>query len=199
MGKLVEADEILVEFLQSEIIEPERYVYNKSTNAITRFTKRHITKRETFSGDGSTVRFTLTSTKLFCVRTVEVGGTTKVKYQDYEIDLDNNQIIFGTAPTAGGDNIMVEYDYHTTGTTWIYTDMPRMDLNIDSFPRIAVVSLTESGGPIGMFDTDFLDDLTFQIDILTKKNLFIEFYGGETTQTVDRGIGGISNADITLR
>lgn len=187
-----EADEILKEFLRARVEEPIRYSENST------FTRRHSTVVEYFSGDSSTRRFTLTYAKLLCIRLVKISATEQSKYIDYDIDLKNNQILFTTAPTTGTNNIYVEYDYNTTGKSWIYNDKPRTDLAFNSYPRIAVIPLDENGSLLGLFDNDMINDLRFQIDVVTKRGMFMDFFRGEKTITIDTSTGGSSGNDISL-
>ncbi|OGC68311.1 hypothetical protein A2415_04480 [candidate division WWE3 bacterium RIFOXYC1_FULL_39_7] len=54
---------------------------------------------------------------------------------------------------------------------WIYEDFPRVeDLGNASFPRIGVTALTESGQRMGIFDDNSLDTVSFQIDVVAKKD-----------------------------
>jgi len=55
---------------------------------------------------------------------------------------------------------------------WIYDSQPRADnLGNAEFPRIAVTVLTESGEPLGIFDDNQWETVSFQIDVITKKDL----------------------------
>ncbi len=56
------------------------------------------------------------------------------------------------------------------GGQWIFPDFPRIgDLGDSSFPRMGVTILDESSDPMGIFDDNQWESLTFQIDIVTKK------------------------------
>jgi len=44
---------------------------------------------------------------------VQGEGETNYKFVDYDVDLDNNRIIFNSAPYNGTNNIVVNYDYLT--------------------------------------------------------------------------------------
>lgn len=148
--------EILVEFLRARITDPN---------------SRHTTTSDTFSGDGSTTDFTLTPTSghsVQAINSVTVGGSTNSKWEDYYIDLQNQQVIFKSAPTSGTDNITVSYEEGTT--SWIYPDKPRADLSSSSLPRISVLIVDSGGYRAGKYDAAVEYKVRFQIDIWTKEN-----------------------------
>jgi hypothetical protein len=75
-----------------------------------------------------------------------------------------------------------------SGSDWIYPDFPRTDdLNINSFPRIGITKITESGDRLGIYDDSTWENLSYQIDVITKKGLVCTI-----TQT-DDSLGTISN------
>jgi hypothetical protein len=71
---------------------------------------------------------------------------------------------------------------------WIYPDFPRVkDLGDASFPRIGVTILTEASDPLGQYDDDQYETITFQIDIVAKKG---QTYSVTTT---DESMGTVSS------
>ena len=59
---------------------------------------------------------------------------------------------------------------------WIFPDFPRIDdLGDTNFPRIAITILTESSEFLGMFDDNQWETISFQIDVITKKDLIFNF------------------------
>ena len=65
--------------------------------------------QETFSGDGSTVTFTLTNHPVST--RVVVGGVESIAQNDYIVDIELKQITFTVAPASGTDNILIDYEY----------------------------------------------------------------------------------------
>ena len=49
-----------------------------------------------------------------------------------------------------------------------------MDLSTQQYPRIGVTLLTESGDIIGLGDDDTYDEITFQIDVVSKKGVYCD-------------------------
>src|SRR3990167_3959803 len=181
-GTLKEPDRIYVEFLRTKLVEPIRNGTNfKSTLS---FARRHTRIVETLSGDGSKTEFVLSNTKLLNIISVSISGTAKVKYQEYNIDFNENAIIFVTAPASGTNNITVIYEYSSTGSSWIFQDKPRLDLSPAQYPRIGTQMITESGEPVGLFDDHAWNTITMQIDVLTYKDLIIKAGRGSTTHQI---------------
>jgi len=161
MTNITDPSEIVMEFLRAEVAEVTRV--GKSN--------RHTNTSEQFSGNTVLTQFTVSNTKLLCVNSVVVGGVTLKKYLNYNIDLDNNQINFLSAPATGTNNITIDYDYNVNGTSWIYPDKPRDTLAQDSYPRIWVHQITESGALLGFNETDSWDVAPFQFDVLSPLGL----------------------------
>lgn len=154
---LEEPEEILTNFLRSRITEITR----------TGESNRQTNTSQNFSGDDNTKIFTLTNTPV-SIKTVTVGGVTQTPYLHYDIDLDNKKIRFVTAPGTGTNNITVNYYY---GSTWIYPDSPRDDLARLSYPRIGVIKISESDIFKEIGSTALFNNITFQFDIVSFKNL----------------------------
>ena len=69
---------------------------------------------ETFSGDDSTVTFTLVNEYVKpYTETVTIDGTEQQRGTDYTINYITGDITFETAPASGTDNISVDYSYFT--------------------------------------------------------------------------------------
>ena len=97
--------EVIVEFLRTRITDPRG---------------RHTTTSDSFTGDDTTTKFTLTPStgkRAQCINSITVAGSSKSKWKDYYIDLESNQdIIFKTAPSVG-EAIVVSYEEGST--SWI--------------------------------------------------------------------------------
>ena len=161
--KLYDADEIYVEFLRAEISEVTRIGYNA----------RHTNTSESFDGDGSEDTFELSNTQVQCINSVTVDGVIQTKYLNYDIDLNNNKIVFksGSIPGAGTDNVVVDYDYNAANSSWIYPDKPRQELTKSQYPRIGVMLINNPGESMGIGESDRWHSVKIQVDILTIKGL----------------------------
>jgi hypothetical protein len=154
--QLTEPTWILVEFLRARITDPKG---------------RHTETTESQNGTGSKTVFTLTppSGNVQCMNSVTVGGTAQYKYKDYTMDLYAKTITFTTAPDAGTNNVVFNYDYGSK--SWIYPDMPMETLASTAFPRISVTEIGTSGRGAGLGETRTLDNIRFQIDVWTMNNI----------------------------
>jgi hypothetical protein len=72
---------------------------------------------------------------------------------------------------------------------WIYPDFPRVtSLGDASYPRVGITMLTESSTAMGMFDDTQWETVSFQIDVVTKKDLLF------TATLTDEALGTMSSA-----
>jgi len=171
---LSEPDEILKHFLASEVAEV--------TRTSPSFSNRQSNDSESFDGTGLKKAFVLTTSKnVVCINNAVVDSVTMKPYLDYQIDLDNKTVTFTTAPSNNTSNVVIDYD---EGSHWVFPDKPRDDLSMSSYPRIGVTTISESGGPNGVSEDDTFDNLTFQIDVLSAKNLMCTI-GGELKEGQD--------------
>jgi len=84
------------------------------------------------------------------------------------------------------------WDYNTSrvtatgspGKNWIYNDMPRIDLVKESYPRVSVVHVSESGSPIGFDAITDWNDIRIAIFIQTKKDLMVPKITGYSSYTL---------------
>lgn len=158
MGNLIEPTEVLVEFLRANITQVTRVgLSDNMTSAV-----------QSFNGTGAQTQFVLTNSPLAIVSAV-VDGSTLYKYNDYQVNLRTKTVTFTSIPGIGVNNVVITYYY---GTNWIHRDRDRTeeDWNPESFPKIVVSCLSESGVPIGIGEDNYWDTITFQIDVLARKD-----------------------------
>lgn len=153
-----EPEDVLTHFLRVHLPE--------LTRTSPSFANRQISASETFAGDGGSVVFTLAFAPV-CITSVTVDATEVFIYKDFNIDLDRWIIKFRTAPTE--DSVVVIN--YAKGNTWVYPDKPRDKLSIKSYPRIAVVPITESETFKTLGDTRTYNSVTLQFDIISPKDL----------------------------
>lgn len=67
------------------------------------------TENQKFSGDGSGKTFTVTA-KPATLKSVKVGATAQTAGTDYTYEASTGVITFDTAPAAGTNNVVAEYD-----------------------------------------------------------------------------------------
>lgn len=77
---------------------------------------------------------------------------------------------------------------------WIFPDFPLIaSLGDASYPRIGVTILSESGEHLGLQDTAQWETVTFQIDVVTKKDLIV------TATTTDEAMGTVASTSNSNR
>jgi len=115
-------------------ISTELMVFTR--NNITDPQTRPTSQTDNFTGDASRTNFILTKQGVKNVKTVTIDAVSKSFGTDYTVTYGASEttIVFGTAP-GNSTAVQIIYDY---GDTWIYDDLPRNDLQIGSYPRIAV-------------------------------------------------------------
>lgn len=163
----------VVEFLRDRLQDP-------------RSARRPTSTSDTFTADGSTVEFTMTPSLVSGSSTVynttqhidsvTVAGSTKKKWEDYSVDLQNQLIRFKTAPASG--SIVATYSEGTSN--WIYPDLAKVSLTASSYPRINVLVVSSTGDRLGNYQSDIGQDERFQIDIWTKEGQTFSSLDGMT-------------------
>jgi hypothetical protein len=117
--------EELVIYFRSNLMDP------KSRDAI---------KTAMISGTGSLVKFILPDRTVKFIKSVYVNGALKANYADYFVEFNDtmalsNPTIYFLTPPANGAVVEITYGY---GGDWIYPNVPRTDLGIDSYPRVSI-------------------------------------------------------------
>jgi len=131
--------------LDQKDIKQEIVVLIRNSDVFSTTVRGVTTTTEEFDGDNSTTDFTVSQSTIKNVRSVTVGGSAQTFGIDYTVDYSTATISFTSAPASGTDNVDIEYDY---GDDKIFGDIPRIDLNLDSYPRLAVqitASRTDDG------------------------------------------------------
>jgi len=120
----------------------------------------------TQTGTGSKVKFELPISSINCVYTVLVNDTVQTKFTDYYVNYKDrnalsNPIVYFLTPPSNGARVDFVHHYDTT---WIYPDVPRVDLSLDSYPRanIRILSVRTNEGGLGSTSniTDILGSVT---------------------------------------
>lgn len=146
-----------------EDIKDELITFFRNQDIFSISTRGVSTTTDTFSGDASETEFTITPTSgvMRNVREIQLSSVVQSYGADYVIDYKNSKVVFITPPPSGTDNISIEYDYGTSDK--IFTDYPRDDLSIESYPRLTVDVIstsTEPGGMDNVYVTNVLVSLT---------------------------------------
>lgn len=83
------------------------------------------------------------------------------------------------------------------GTNWIFPDMPRVDMTFNSYPRVGIVHVTETGDPIGFDATTDWNNIRIAFFVVSKKDLKVPKITGRTTLTLT-GAPSQETGSITL-
>jgi len=136
---------------------------NEFRRALTDPAGRGTFKTDTFSGDDSTTKFTLTKKPLMYIDSVTIGSATKKLNRDYNLDFGsaNNYatITFKTPPIAGTNNISITYKY---GNNWIYPNSPNVKAEM---PRIGIRRIGGGEASGGVGDKVVFQYPTFRVGI----------------------------------
>jgi len=155
-------------------IEEELVVFLRNSDIFTTTQRGVTTRTDEFNGDGNTKTFTLTQTPVRNVRSVTVGGTAKSLGTEYSVNYSTAVVTFVDAPDVGVNNVDVQYDYGSTDK--IYSDFPRVDLGIDSYPRIAAVITSAKTDELGVGADSNMTDFLITITTYDKKNTLVKDY-----------------------
>lgn len=120
------------------LLELQEFFRNSDILSITE--RGVTTTSDSFNGDNNNKIFTVTNTLLRNVRSVTVNSVLQRKYIDYTIEHDaefgyTGRIVFVTAPPAGTNNVVIQYDYVAVGDR-IFFDYPQLDIKLDKYPRV---------------------------------------------------------------
>ncbi len=126
----------------------------------------------TFSGDGSTTKFLL-STSLSHISSVSISAATKDYGDDWLPIFDSDSAFLGyieftTAPADGTDNISITRGV-SEGPNFIYADFPRVDLAASSYPRVGLnVMDSPVEGGLGGSENVLLNQIRISVIMLSE-------------------------------
>ena len=131
-------------------LKQELLIFVRNANILTLVQRGATNTTETFNGTGLQFNFDVANgTTIKNVREVQVNAVVQTFGIDYTVDYEDanpGRVNFIVAPPVGVNNVSIEYEY---GTDSIYSDFPRTDLSLKSYPRIGLKvyrSSTESFG-----------------------------------------------------
>ncbi len=126
-----------------------------------------------FSGDST---FVINKTDVKNIRSITVAGTPLVFGTEYSVDYDfldttiKCKITFVAAQTG---NYSIPYDH---GPDKIFPDLPRTDLSISSFPRIAIDVIGSNTAEIEIGAGNNLTAISFSVIVYDDNSEDIEDY-----------------------
>jgi len=125
----------------------------------------------TQSGTGSKVKFILPRVSINCINSILVNNTIQSNYTDYYVDYkDNNPndfpIVYFLSPPSNLSIIEFTYQY---GTTWVYPDVPKIDLSLAGYPRVSIRELGFRTVEDGLGALGNITDILGSVDIYSSK------------------------------
>jgi hypothetical protein len=102
---------------------------------------RGTQKTDVFIADGSTVKFELSESTAKNITFVMSGSSILSRYSNYYADYKdkytlNKPVVYFITPPSNGTQVEIRYIYCTS--SWVYPDVPQIDLNLDDYPRISI-------------------------------------------------------------
>lgn len=127
-----------------------------------------------FTAGSNSTLWTVTGSHVSAVSGVMIKTTTLTP-SEYDVDYQNTNpgapITVTTSTVGTGSTVVV---YYWSGTEWIYPDMPRNDLGMNSYPRIAFDVISLRREPFGIGGTSFKSDYMVQMNVYADKNSTID-------------------------
>ena len=154
-------------------IKQEQVVFLRNQNIFST-TVRGVTTANATGTLAGTNTITIARTNVKNIRSITVDAVTKVLGTDYTADYNHASgcvITFGSDQT--GDYI-VSHDY-VTGDK-IYPDFPRDDLDISSYPRIAIDILNVSIDAFGIGGSQFISNIAFTVVVYANNSDDLDGY-----------------------
>jgi len=145
----------------------------RNSDVLTTSTRGVTTQTDTATLTAATSTL-INRTNVKNIRSLKVGLNTLKYGEDYLIDFDfldttiKCKITFNTAQTG---ELEVTYDY---GSDKIFSDQPRDDLKIDSYPRISVEEISKNTDTLSLGGKDFLSSRLFTIIVHSQDQDLIE-------------------------
>lgn len=168
----------------------KREIENELRNAdLFTIAQRNVTTTtQNFTATAGQTVFTLTYEPRN-IRSVTVAAVNKYYFLDYEFDAVAKTLTLYSGATLS-DAVDIQYDYGTTGTGGdkIYSDFPREDLSLSSYPRIGFQIISIATQPLGLGATNYMSDIvvSFKVTVPADK---ISTIGGVTyLETLKRSL-----------
>lgn len=155
----------------SPINEILHWARNQDILTIAQRSVSTTTHSETLSSSSATL---INRTNIKNIRSLTIAAVSKTLGTDYDyaVDYDDSGTIKTriTFVSAQSGALVVTYDY---GSDKIFTDYPRDDLTITSYPRIVVDMLSENTDAYGIGGTAFIENPMFTFIVYDQDQDFI--------------------------
>lgn len=155
-------------------IKTELVVFIRNSDVISIGDRGVTTTTDEFDGDETETQFTLSNSNVKNVRSVTIDDVAQTFGTDYTVNYSTAVITFTSAPGTGTDNVDVEYDYGSGDK--IYPDFPRVDLGINSYPRIAVAVTSMTTAELGIGGAANINDLLLSVYVYANGMANVDTY-----------------------
>lgn len=167
-------------------IKDELVVFLRNQNILT-ITQRGVTTANATGTLSGTKVITIARTNVKNIRSITVAAVSKVLGTDWTANYKHaSGCVITFVANQTGDYI-VSHDY---GTDKIYSDFPRDDLGIDSYPRIAMDIISMDTDAFGIGGSQFISNINFTIVIYADDVDEIDGY----LQAIKTAIEGSANS-----
>lgn len=160
--------------LQVQEVKEELTIFLRNQDIFTIAQRGVITLTEEFSGDAATKTFTLSNTPARNVRSITVGGSSQTFGTDYTVNYSTAIVTFTSAPASGTDNVDITYDYGSPDK--IFSDFPREDLHISSYPRISIDVTSSRTSEFGIGAGANITEMLVSIYTFAEGNVAVDDY-----------------------
>ena len=147
-------------------IEQEIAVYLKNQDILSTTTRGVTTVTQTNTAVGSETFIKVDNTNVKNVRSVEIDDVAKTFGTDYTVTYESDtaadigKVNFASA-LSSAEVVDIEYDYGASDR--VYTDFPRTDLSLSSYPRISIGVTTVRSEDAGVGGESQLSDIMLSI------------------------------------
>jgi len=114
-------------------IREELEVFLRNADVMSVVRRGVSTYVDVFTAYAGQTTFTLTKPGVKNIRLVKKNGTPILRYVQYTPDYHEGKIVLST-PASVGNTIEITYDAGVGDK--IYSDLPRLDISLDSYPRV---------------------------------------------------------------
>jgi uncharacterized protein YeeX (DUF496 family) len=149
-------------------IAEEIKVFLRNQDILSTTTREVTTATQNFTAGGVSSFVSLTNTNVKNVRSVTTNAVTAGRYTDYIVDYEGanpGRITFTFTPPLN-TSISVNYDYGSTDH--IFSDFPRADINMSSYPRISCEVTTMRTNPVSITAGSRKTDVMVSISMLAE-------------------------------
>lgn len=147
----------------------------KNGNLLSTSVRGVTTTTDNFTATSSQTVFTLAHTPVRNIRSLTINSVSKTYLRHYTVNFTTGAVTLLTGATLN-DPVAIQYDYG--GTEKIFTDWPRDDITLSSFPRVSVMETSTATEPFALGGGVWLTDALFTIFIWLPVNHDTGFAGG---------------------